>query len=295
MDVVGFGESSVDFVYIVDGLPRAGVSKVRISSHYSTCGGQVATTLAGCAALGLKAAYLGPVGNDDNGARIGRELVARGVETSRVMVRDAASRYAVILVNELGGERTVLWERDPRLNVEPSELPRNAVERARVVHVDATDEAASIALAALARSAGAIVTCDVDTVTARTAELLSHVSIPILAEHVPQQLTGTEDVEGALRALRNMHDGWLCVTLGDRGSAVLDGGRFVHVPAMPVQPVDTTGAGDIFRAGFIYGILQGWPAERTLRFANTAAAVSCTAHGAMNSVPRLADVEQHLR
>lgn len=295
IDVLGFGESSVDFVHIVDGLPRADVSKLRISSHYSTCGGQVATTLAACAALGLRASYLGAVGTDENGARIRQALNERGVDTSRTIARDAETRFALILVDETGGDRVVLWQRDVRLDVDTTQLENDPILDARVVHVDATDEAGSIALAARARSAGAIVTCDVDSVTPHTRELLSHASFPILAEAVPQQLTGVSDVEGALRALRASHPGVLCVTLGERGSAALDGDLFVQVPALAVQPVDTTGAGDVFRAGFIFGLLQEWPTERTLRFANTAAALSCTRHGAMNSVPNLADVERHLR
>lgn len=295
MDVLGFGESSVDHVYLVDELPRGGAAKAQILSHFSGCGGQVATTIAACAALGLQASYLGPVGSDENGRRIHDELRRRGADTSRLLVRDAPSRYAVILVDARSGDRVVLWERDPALDVDPAELTRDRVDRARLVHVDATDETASIALARAAREAGAIVTCDIDTVTARTSELLSHVTVPILAERVPHDLTGSADPARALRQLRVRHAGLLCVTLGERGAAALDGDRFVHVPALAVQAVDTTAAGDVFRAGFIYGLLNGWPAERTLRFASSAAALSCTRRGAMDSVPLLSEIERHLR
>ena len=69
--------------------------------------------------------------------------------------------------------------------------------------------------------------------------------------------------------------------------------RFAR-PASPSHAVDTTGAGDVFRAGFIHGRLSGWPLERTLRFANAAAAVSCTRLGALSGVPSPADVEAML-
>ena len=288
-DVVGFGESSVDFVHVVPALPRAGISKLRIASHYTTCGGQVATTMAGCAALGLKAAYLGVVGQDANGDRIREELRTRGVDLSRLIVRKAASRYAVILVDQATGERVVLWDRDRRLDLAVDEIPSTLVPPARVVHVDDTDERAAIVIARLARAAGAIVTCDVDAASTRTRELLSHVTVPILAEPVPAELTGATDVETALRALRREHDGLLVVTLGERGSAALEGDRYLCVPAVAVEPVDTTGAGDVFRAGFIYGLLHHWPVERTLAFANAAAAVSCTRRGAIAGVPTAAE------
>src|SRR5262249_59514197 len=88
------------------------------------------------------------------------------------------------------------------------------------------------------------------------------------------------DPADALRAMRAEHDGLLIVTLGVRGAMALDGTRLVHVPAFAIEPLDTTGAGDVFRGGFIYGYLSGWPLEETLRFANAAAAVSCARLGA---------------
>jgi sulfofructose kinase len=290
IDVVGFGESSVDFVHVVPELPRAGLSKIPIAAHYTACGGQVATTLAASAAFGLTASYLGAVGADDNGRRIRDDLRARGVDLSRLLVRDAASRYAVILVHERSGERIVLEGRDARLTVPPAELTSGLVANARVVHVDATDEPAAIVLARQARAAGALVTCDIDTVTPRTVELLSHVSHPVLAEGLPERLAGTADLEAALRVLRRGHPGDIVVTLGARGSAALTGDRFVAVPAVPVEAVDTTGAGDVFRSGLILGVLQGWPIERTLRFANAAGALSCTRRGALDGIPAHAAV-----
>jgi sugar/nucleoside kinase (ribokinase family) len=116
----------------------------------------------------------------------------------------------------------------------------------------------------------------------------------MFAEHVPPALTGVTDAAGALRALRRSHDGILCVTLGVRGAMALDGDRLIHVPAFAVEAVDTTGAGDVFRGAFIYGYLEGWPLDETMRFANAAAAVSCTRLGAMASVPSREEAERFL-
>ena len=290
VDVVGFGESSIDYVYIVPHLPRDGMPKLPIHSHFSACGGQVATAMASCAALGLRAAYLGPVGSDANGARVRTDLESRGVDVSRLIVRTADTRYAVILVEEASGDRQVLWQRDERLKLAPEDIGEHLLTGARILHVDAVDEAAAIRIAAMGRDRGMIVTSDIDTVTSRTVELLAAVTVAIVAEHVPHQLTGEPDVERALRAMRTRHDGLLCVTLGDQGSAALEGDDFHHVPAFPVQALDTTGAGDVFRAGVIYGLLQAWPTPRILQFANTAAAISCTRPGAIASVPALDEI-----
>jgi sulfofructose kinase len=295
MDVLGLGESSVDHVNLLPTAPlaRGTASKLRISSAFDAAGGQVASMLTACSGLGLRTGYLGPLGGDENGRLIRAELGRRGVDMSSVIVRDAPARFAIILVDESTGERTVLWHRDPRLDIAEGEIDP-AVLTARVLHVDDVDEEAAIRTAHLAAARGMIVTSDLDRVTERTTALVASVSIPIFAEHVPPTLTGERDPERALRKLRRNHSGVLCVTLGTAGSMALDGDRVIHVPAFSVHAVDTTGAGDVFRAGFVYGLLAGWSTLDVLKFANAAAAVSCTRLGAMGSAPTLTEVEQML-
>jgi sugar/nucleoside kinase (ribokinase family) len=111
--------------------------------------------------------------------------------------------------------------------------------------------------------------------------------MPIFAEHVPKALTGESDFERALRKLRHLNEGMLCVTLGPRGAILLDGDRIHRAPAFTVDAVDTTGAGDVFRGALIVALLRGDPPDEMLRFANAAAGVSCTRLGAINGVPSL--------
>jgi len=295
LDVLGLGESSVDHVNLLPAAPlaRGTASKLRISSAFDAAGGQIASMLAACSGLGLRAGYLGPLGNDDNGRLIRAELERRHVDLSHVITRDAPARFAIILVDESTGERTVLWHRDPGLDIADGEIDPDVLT-ARVVHLDDVDEQAAIRTAQMATARGITVTSDLDRVTEHTHTLVSSVSIPIFAEHVPPTLTGERDPERALRKLRKAHPGLLCVTLGTAGSMALDGDRLIHVPAFSVHAVDTTGAGDVFRAGFVYAFLAGRPTVDVLRFANAAAAVSCTRLGAMSSAPALQEVEQML-
>jgi sugar/nucleoside kinase (ribokinase family) len=285
-DVVGLGENSVDYVYRLPTLPAPN-AKIPISSRSVTCGGQVATTICACAALGLRTRYVGTFGSDENGRRIREALVSRGVDVSASPVRHAPNRCAVILVDERTGERIVLWERDPALALSAGDVRPEDIVHSRVLHVDAVDEEAALAAAGAARGAGVRVTSDIDHAGGRTAALLDAVDVALLAEHVPYALTGEPDVERALRALRTRHAGWLCVTLGARGAVLLAGDRLHAAPAFAVDAVDTTGAGDVFRAGFIYALLRGSTPADILRFANAAAAVSCTHAGAIDSVPTL--------
>jgi sugar/nucleoside kinase (ribokinase family) len=108
---------------------------------------------------------------------------------------------------------------------------------------------------------------------------------------VPALLTGLSDLDAALRALRQPHHRLVCVTLGDKGAVALDDTGIHRSPAFAVNVVDTTGAGDVFRAGFIYAFLKGWATPDTLRFANAAAAASCTRLGALDGIPSLEEVE----
>lgn len=292
VDVVGLGASSVDYVNLLPCAPggAAAETKLRINAHFVSCGGQVATMLATCGALGLSTRFLGPIGNDANGRRVLEDLALRRVDLSDIIVREADNQFAVVLVDQSTGERTVLWHRDPRLML--GDYPIDpALLQGRVLHVDDVDEEASIRVARLAVKAGVTVTSDLDRMTDRTPELVRSVSVPIFAEHLPPLLTGERDPERALRKLRTLNQGLLCVTLGTNGAMALDGDRIVHSPAFAVDAVDTTGSGDVFRAGFVYAMLAGWSTPEILRFSNAAAAVSVTRLGAMAGAPSLNEVE----
>ena len=293
IDVVGVGENSVDTVYRLPG-PLGSNVKLPILSGRTLPGGQVATALCMCAKLGLRTCYIGAFGNDQHAAVIRSALESCGVDTSHAPQRDAANRHAVVLVDERSGNRSVLWQRDAALTIAPTELPRDVIRAARVVHVDAVDEEAALAAARLGREAGAEVTTDIDQVTPLTRELIEEATFPILAAEMPSLLTGESDPERALRQLRAPHHRRLCVTLGERGAMLLEGDRLHRVPAFAVDAMDTTGAGDVFRGALIYALLRGDDPDTMLRFANAAAAISCTREGAIGGIPTLGEIEMLL-
>lgn len=289
VDVLGVGANSLDFVSLLPAHPQpsGAFAKMRIQRHEVSPGGQTATTLATCASFGLRAKYVGAVGTDDNGRRMRAALARLSIDDSGVVVREGRNQFAIILIDAESGERIVLWDRDETLALADRDVPDDLIVAARLLHVDDVDQEAAIRAATTARARGIPVTSDIDRLNDRTAALLQAVTIPIMAEHVPEQLTGIKDPERALRKMRGGHDGLLCVTLGARGALALDDDRPVYSPGFEVRAVDTTGAGDVFRGGFIYGLLQRWPIERVLRVANAAAAKSCTKLGAINGVPTL--------
>jgi sulfofructose kinase len=284
VEVFGFGENSIDKVLTGS------------ADHASRfCGGQVATTMVACARLGLRASYAGAVGDDEDGRFVRETMASNGVIDAGIFTRPAATRSAVILVDAASGERQVRAIRSPELNLPPDTIDATIFGTARIVHVDDTDIHASLSIAELARQAERLVTTDIDRGSEAARGLLALATHPILSEGALEMLTGETDPEAGLRALRRDHRGPIVVTLGPRGSMALEGDTITHVPAPEVHAVDTTGAGDVFRAGYIYGLLmRGRTMAEMLRFANAAAALSTTMRGAINGAPTLNRVESLL-
>ncbi|MEQ1757035.1 MAG: carbohydrate kinase family protein [Vicinamibacterales bacterium] len=295
-DVIGVGASSIDFVYQLPAtpVPDSDTAKLRITRHIISPGGQTATVLCTCASLGLRTKYIGTVGNDSHAGTLVSAMQSSGIDTSGVISRTAPTPYAVILVDQRHGERVVLWDRHPDAALTPDDLRPHEFSGARLVHVDDVDIEAALEAATLARRAGVAVTSDIEAITPRTGHLVEAVDVAIFAEHVPPALTRLPSLEASLRFLRARPDQMLCVTLGARGAMLLVGGETYAVEGHRVPVVDTTGAGDVFRGGFITALLRGDSPPSALRFANAAAAVSCTKLGAIAGVPTMAEVERVL-
>jgi len=290
VDVVGVGLNATDTLILLPRHPTRG-SKVEFRSADILPGGQVATAIAACQQWGLRTRYIGKVG-DDAAAVIHRtEFERLGVETHLITATGCASQQAVILVDDTG-ERTVLWKRDNRLTLQPAELRREWVTNARALHVDGHDTAAAVVAAGWARDADVPVIADLDDLYPGVEALLMKVDYLVTSRDIPGRLSGEPDLRRSLPAVRNRFGCRLAAaTLGHEGVLAWDGSRFHYAPAFQVKPVDTTGAGDIFHAGFIYGLLHGWPLPRQLEFACAAAAGNCTALGARGGIQSLESIE----
>lgn len=294
LDVVGLGQSSLDHVCLVEGLPRF-AGKDRMLDYTRLPGGQVATALLACTRLGLRAAFLGTVGDDDAGERALAPLREAGVDLSGVrVVAGAPSQLAVILLDRSSGERTVLWYRDARLALRLQDLSRGAIERARALHLDGGDPEVGIWAAKVAREAGIPVVLDADTAAAGTAELLAQVDFPIVSHSFAESFFGTSSPREALRGLMAYGARLAVVTLGDVGALGRLGTCEIESPAYGVPVADTTGAGDVFHAAFLWALLEGLSAEQCLRAANAAAGMNCRAIGAQGGLPTRADLERFL-
>jgi sulfofructose kinase len=240
----------------------------------------------------LRTRYVGKVGDDSAAAIHRAEFDRLGVEAHLVSAPGCASQQAVILVDD-AGERTVLWKRDNRLALQPEELHREWITHARALHVDGHDTAAAVTAAGWARAARVPVIADLDDLYAGIESLLEKIDYLITSRDIPGRLTGNQDLRQSLPEVRSRYGCRLAAaTLGHGGVLAWDGSRFHYAPAFQVKTLDSTGAGDIFHAGFIYGLLQDWPLPRQLDFACAAAALNCTASGARGGIRRVTEIEE---
>jgi sulfofructose kinase len=290
VDVVGVGLNATDMLIPLAEHPVPG-SKVEFRSSSILPGGQVASAVVACQRWGLRTRYVGKLGDDSAGHLHREEFARAGVETEIITVPGCASQQAVILVDSQG-ERTVLWRRDQQLGLRPEELKRESIVKARALHVDGYDTAAATVAAKWAREADIPVIADLDDTYPGVEGLLENIDFAIVSRDVPARLLGEDDLEKSLPLMQRRYGCTLtAATLGQDGVLAWDGKQFHYACAYQVAAVDTTGAGDTFHAGFIYGLLHGWPLPRRLDFACAAAALNCMGVGARGGIQPVEVIE----
>jgi sulfofructose kinase len=295
VDVVGVGLNATDTIIRIPHFPAFN-SKVEFRSAEVLPGGQVASAMVACTKWGLATRYVGKIGDDDAGQLQRREMQLAEVEAHWVVVPNCQSQTAFILVDEGSGERTILWKRDPRLELLPEEICREWVVRSKLLHVDGHDCRAAAASARWAREVGIRVLADLDNLYQGMEALLENVDYLIASREFPSRMTGEPSLLYSLpEVARRFGCRVTAATLGADGVLAWDGLKFHYVPAFAVDTVDTTGAGDIFHAGFAYALIRGYPLPQALEFSCAAAALSCMAPGARGGIATLDQIDCLLR
>jgi len=297
-DAVGFGLNAVDHLIVVPQYPEFD-TKIRFTRYEEAAGGQTATAMVALRRLGLKTAYAGRFGSDEAGRFGLRSVEDEGVNLDYAeTIEGAHTQTAFIIIDARSGERTIVWDRDARLSYRSDEAPQELASRGRVLHLDAHDPPACAVMAQAARNAGTLVTADIDNVYEGLPELLPLIDVLITSSEFPHRLTGISDMRASLIETRARYGCAIVgATLGERGAIVLCEGEFIESPAFEVPGGcrDTTGAGDAFHAGFIYGMLCGQNLELCMRSGNAVAALKCRSLGGRTALPNLAELQTFLR
>lgn len=296
-DAVGFGLNAVDHLVVVPEYP-AFDTKMRLIEHKQSAGGQTATAMVSLRRLGLKTAYAGRFGSDSEGQFGLKSLFDEEVNCDFAeVIEDSKNQIAFITIDARSGERTIVWDRDERLAYKPEEAPAGFGSLGRVLHLDAHDPPACVRVAQDARQSGTIVSADIDNVYEGLPELLPLIDILIGSKEFPQRVTGITDERGALIEL---HQRYGCaivgMTIGAAGAVVYCNDEFIDSPGYraPGGCRDTTGAGDAFHGGFLYGFLTGQDLETSLKLGNAVAAIKCSALGARTALPTEPELKSFL-
>ena len=278
LDLLAIGQISLD---------RVRVGEAGAAELPRFTGGETASAALAVARLGGRVAWQGAVGDDPAAEQVLAPLVAAGVDCGGVKrVLGGHTRGALIRVDPSDGERTVEPERDPRVALAPEDLDPARIAAARVVLLDVEDPAASLRAAELAGKAGAKLVLDAEWPFTGWETLLERIDFPIVSRPFAEEIS-KGSARGGLLALAARARCLAVVTLGADGAIACAAGstEVVASPAFRVEACDTTGAGDAFHAGFIWGLLQGLDAAATLRTAHAVAALGCTALGAQEGLP----------
>ena len=292
-DVVGVGLNATDTILTVAKFP-AYAGKVPYEQETLSPGGQVASAMVACSKLGLRARYIGAIGDDERGRIQWESLQQTGVNLDYVQHRRGCpNQSAYIIVDRSTGERTILWRRDDCLRIDPEQIAVEQIASARLLLIDGHDTAAVARAAAIARNNGIPVVVDVDTIYQGFDQVLPNVDYLVASAEFPSNWTGRSDPFEALATLQEEYGMRVAaMTLGPHGSLARVEGRFVYAPAYIVNCVDTTGAGDVFHGAFCYAVLQGMPMMEALEFSNAMAALNCTAPGARGGIEGVPAVRQ---
>jgi len=292
LQVFGLGQCCLDYIGKVSAYPLPD-AKCEFSDMVVQGGGPVATALVALARWGIKCIFAGVLGDDQFGPMIKASLDDEGIDTSGVLVRKGFDSQFAFVVAEPGlGRRTIFWRRPTGPPPSPEELDLRLIRNARVLHTDGIFPQASLAACKVAKEAGVPVVVDAGSLREGMIDLARFSDYFLASTTFAKAFIGEDNPLEACFKLAELGPPVVGVTLGPEGYVALDRGRIIKRPAYPVEAVDTTGCGDVFHAGFIYGVLAGWNVDKSFDFAAWAAAMVSLKLGGRAGIPQLENWDQ---
>ncbi|MEM7029474.1 MAG: PfkB family carbohydrate kinase [Chloroflexota bacterium] len=293
VDVVGLGLCTVDQLFKIPRMPQVG-SSIRATHFLQQSGGLVGTALVTLARLGAKTEIIARIGDDDAGNFIRKEFINEGVGVTRLINEtNTVSHLATVLVDEADGERTFISRGSTSSPLQPEDIPQAMITSAKALFVDNVDNM-TLQAAQWARAAGVWTVLDPKRNFEAMKPILGLIDVPIVPEKFAREWMPGKPLAAATERLRDMGAKIAVVTCGDQGCiASWDKGTFAF-PAFPIEVVDTTGAGDAFHGGFVYGLLQEWTIEDIVRFASAVGTLNCRSLGGRTALPNRAEVDDFI-
>ena len=289
--VVAVGLSNLDHVWQVAAFPPSN-SRTLASAYGSSGGGPAATAAAALAKLGAETHLYSFHGDDANAQACLEELDSYGVNTHIRQLKNTQTPVSAILVNP-AGERYIFPYKS-ELQDTATGFDLSLIAEADCVLTDSRYPILNEAVLKAAKANGVPIVGDFSNTD--NWHLAHYADYLIVSEECAAQVLGRNDPEAALKKLKQLEGQLVGVTLGEQGfiydhDSYKPGAGLRHVPALSVEVVDTTGAGDVFHGAYAYAVASGSDVEACGLFASVAAALSCAALGARGYLPAAADVD----
>jgi ribokinase len=285
IDVFGLGQCCLDHLGQVEEYPPPD-AKCEVSDLVIQGGGPVATALVALARWGMSCAIAGVVGDDRFGIETRRCLDDEGIDTMGLLTRqDSDSQVAFIVAESGGGRRNIFWRPPTGPPPGPDEVDLGLLRRARVFHTDGLFPETELFAARAAREAGLEVSIDAGSMRDGMLELAATADHFIASNTFARSFARKNDPLSVCRRLAELGPAVVAVTLGAHGYVALAEGREIRSLGHEIRAVDTTGCGDVFHGGYIYGLLRGWEVEARLDFAAWAASRVALRLGGRTGIP----------
>jgi len=296
-DLLFIGGSSVDIVLNVPRLPsRDEKLLVEYAGHYE--GGMVANAACASARLGMRTAWAGTLGDDENGRLMIDSFHDFGVDTSMAQVLQGVKTDFTVILLDPSGERTILVV--PTTPV-PITLDANVYSElvdVSIVYTLPQPENWFLPVAEAVHAGEGLIAVDVESSAPVNGAQLKNVirlsDLVFCSRGGLALLSSSDDPEYGAKLVLEMGPELVCVTLGKLGAWVFTADENHFSPGFSVPVTDTTGAGDSFHAAFLYGYLKKRPLDKVLQFANAAASLSVQALGARGVFATAGQVEAFL-
>jgi len=294
-DCLGVGICALDYLSILDPYPGLD-EKIDVLASLIQGGGPVPTAMAALSKLGAKVAFVGKVGDDYEGKLIRSELEKFKVNTDFLIVdKKVKSLKAFIWVDKGSGKRTVALDRIKMSPIKPEELSFLKKVSFRYLHLDGRDIEANIYMAKKAKKDGSEVVLDLGSLRENIENLFPYVDYLVVSKKFAYDYTKLKDLSQACLELKKIGFKCVVITLSEKGCLWTDSHKINYFPGFKIDVVDTTGAGDVFHGGFIYGLLRKWRMGKIIQFASACAALKCRKLGGREGIPTLKEVENFLK
>lgn len=275
-DIIGIGLVVVDELALLPEYPESD-TKLKIIDSIKQVGGPVPTALRILSKLGLNCHFIGQIGNDDNSKFIESKLAQSGLDISSLIKKDGKSGFSQIWVDVKNKTRTIAYSTGTLTSLSDSDFNFKDLPQAKILHIDGFNNIRIKKTIEYYKTKGTKISIDTDNFSTETLEILNLVDFIVMPKRFAVQFLGDYSMITLVEKMKEKYQSASVIVLTDgiNGSVCNYNGKILSQKAFNIDVVDTTGAGDIHAGGLLYGLVNEWGMDKSLRFAAVCAAFKC--------------------